>query len=542
MVTSPSAPAILARRLNHPVFWPPFLLMLIAVGFNIANPKLFGTLINGANDWVLDHFGWMYTICAFCALVLCVWILFSPFGRVRLGGVNAKPLMNWWDWFAITICTTIAVGILFWSTAEPVKHYHSPPASLGIQAESPAAARFALAALYHHWSFTPYAIYCVASLMFAFAHYNMRQPFSLGSTLAPILGEQRAKDCGGVIDAVCLYSLVAGMAASLGTGILTISGGLETLWGVPRSQWVWAIITITIVTTFVVSSGTGLMKGIRILSDINAKGLLLLGLIVLVTGPTLYIFQSGIFALGEYAKRFLQLSLYTSLVANDDWARDWSVFYWAVWLAWTPITACFLGRIAYGRTVREFMLVNFIFPALFSIAWMAIFGATTLHLEMQGAGLDQLMNQPVAESVIEGQPNRESVSEAQTGTESVSYAVLRSLPFGTVLVGFYLLAAFVCFVTSADSNTTAMASISSRGVTLENPEGDLRVKIAWGLLVGATAWVMISFADVEGIRMISTLGGFPAAILLFLIMAALVRVMLRYQQFNTIDNQQCNRY
>ncbi len=515
MAKSEPASVQTPASLNHPVFWPPFLLLLVAVGFNVANPDLFGELITAANDWVLAHFGWMYTICAFSALVLCIWISFSPFGRVRLGGVNAKPLMNRWNWFAITICTTIAVGILFWSTAEPVTHFHSPPESLGIKPDSPASARFSIAALYHHWTITPYAIYCVASLMFAFAHYNMQQPFSLGSTLVPLLGEKQSRRFGGLIDAVCLYSLVAGMAAALGTGILTISGGLNSLWGVPRGNLVFGAIAISIVASFVASSATGLMKGIRILSDINAKALFALALVVLFTGPTLFIFRSGFAALGEYGMRFFQLSLGANLVSQDPWAIQWSVFYWAVWLAWTPITACFLGRIAYGRTVREFMIVNLVYPALFSLVWMAIFGATTLHLEMAGAGLGELM--------------------ASSGTESVSYAVLESLPFGTILVGFYLLSAFVCFVTSADSNTTAMASISSRGVTLENPEGDLKVKVAWGMLVGATAWVMISFADVEGIRMISTLGGFPAAILLFLIMASLVCVLLRYKHFNTVD-------
>lgn len=518
MTSQKSLPANSRSRLNHPVFWPPFLLLLLAVGLNIASPALFGIWIQLANDWVLQNFGWMYTLCAFFALVLCIWILFSPFGRVRLGGADAKPLMSRWNWFAITICTTIAVGILFWSTAEPVRHFHNPPESLGIQPDSPEAARFAIVALYHHWSFTPYAIYCVASLMFAFAHYNMRQPFSLGSTLVPILGQRRALKCGGVIDAICLYSLVAGMAASLGTGILTISGGLESLLGIPRAAWIWGIIALTIVVTFVVSSATGLMNGIRILSDLNAKALLLLALVVLVTGPTMFIARSGIAAVGEYGLRFFQLSLYTSLVADDAWALDWSVFYWAVWLAWTPVTACFLGRIGYGRTVREFMLVNFVGPALFSMAWMAIFGGTALHLEMNRGGLGEMIE--------------------TSGFESVSYGVLQSLPFATLLAGFYLLSAFVCFVTSADSNTTAMASISSLGVTPENPEGDLRVKIAWGLLVGAAAWVMISFADVNGIRMISTLGGFPAAILLFLIMAALVRVLLQFREMNTIDRKE----
>lgn len=501
--------------LRQGVFWPPFLLLLAAVILNLASPAEFGRIMKSANSFLLDWFGWLYVLCAFGSLGLCVWVAFSGFGRVRLGGETAKPLMGMWNWFSITVCTTIAVGILFWSTAEPLSHYHHPPESAGVPGASPDSARFAVSALYLHWTFVPYAVYCVASLTFAFAHYNMRLPFSLGSTLVPVLGLRAATRAGGVVDAVCLYSLVAGMAAALGTSILTISGGLESLWGVPRSAAVWGVIALAIVTVFVLSSASGLMRGIRILSDINARGLFVLGAVVFAFGPMLYILRLGLEGLVGFGFWFAPVGLYSSLFLQEEWSRMWSVFYWAVWLAWTPVTACFLGQIAYGRTVREFLLVNLLLPSLFGMVWMAVFAGTTLHLESQGAGLFAEMR--------------------NSGPESVSYAVLRSLPAGFALVVFYLFSAFVCFVTSADSNTTAMAAISSKSVTRQNPEGPLAIKVAWGLLTGTTAWVMIAFADVEGIRMLSTLGGFPAAILVLLMMLSLARVLCDYRKLDRTD-------
>lgn len=502
--------------LNRLVFWPPFLLMLLTAGFNLAFPHWFGEKFKLANDWLIGRCGGLFVLCAMASLAMCLWTCVSPFGRVRIGGRDAKPLLKFWDWFAITLCTTIAVGILFWSTAEPVSHYVHPPKSMSIEAKSEEASRFALSALYLHWTFVPYSIYCVAALVFAFVHYNMLLPYSLGSTLVPILGRRLAGRVGGLVDGLCLFSLVAGMAASLGTGILTIAGGLNDLWQIPSKPAIWGIVAVVIVFTFIVSSATGLMRGIRILSDINAKGLLLLGLVVFVLGPTWLILKQGLFAVGDFVAGFWEVGINLSLKSNDDWTREWSIFYWAVWLAWTPITACFLGRIAYGRTVREFMLVNFTLPSIFCIAWMAVFGTTSLELEKTGAGLSRLLS--------DGQYER------------VSYEVLRSLPMGTVMVVFYLLSAFVCFVTSADSNTTAMAAISSKGVSLQNPEGRLSTKIAWGLLVGLTAWGMITFANVDGIRFLSNLGGFPAAILMLLVLGSLVVIQLKTRALNLVDS------
>lgn len=527
--------------LNHLVFWPPFLLLVGAIFLNFLSPDeigengqkiegAFSQTVNGANAWILDRFGWLFSLCACLAVTLCVVICFSSFGKVRIGGRDAKPLMSMWNWFSITICTTIAIGILFWSTAEPISHLIKPPKSLGIKPGSPEAATFSLSTMFLHWSFTPYALYCVASLTFAFAYYNMRQPFSLGSTLTPLIGKWAVGRGGNVIDAVCLYALVAGMAAALGAGILMLGGGFADLFGIPNNRWAWATIAATIVVTFIVSSATGLMKGIRILSDINTKLLLGMILIPLIFGPVIYILTLGFESLVDYVIHFVPRNLTItrneagslSVLQPDQWGKDWTVFYWAVWLAWAPITACFLGRIAYGRTVREFMLVNFVFPSLFAIAWMTVFSGASIYYQLNH---DPAMGLPSLADVYQNQ-----------GAESVSFALFEFFPFTTFLTLFYMFAAFVCFVTSSDSNMSAMASISSVGISPENPEGNLLLKILWGATVGTVAWIMISFTGgVGGVKMLSSLGGFPAAILELLIIGALVRVVVFHKTLNRID-------
>ena len=525
--------------LNHFVFWPPFLLLLAAIILNFIAPDkvdendkkvdgAFSTSVNGANDWILDNFGWLFSLCAVLAVTLCIVICFtcfwkSGFGNVRIGGKDAKPLMSMWNWFSITICTTIAIGILFWSTAEPIDHLTSPPAFAGVEANSHDAAVFSLSTMYLHWSFTPYALYCVASLMFAFAYYNMRQPFSLGSTLTPLFGRWATGKGGNVIDAVCLYALVAGMAAALGAGILMLNGGMHDLWDVPnKNKWVLGGITLAIVATFIVSSSTGLMKGIRILSDVNTRLLLCLALVPLFFGPTLFIFQLGWEASLDYVINFVPRNLIvrasdagtTRILVPGEWGKDWTVFYWAVWMAWAPITACFLGRISYGRTVKEFMLVNFIFPSLFGIAWMTIFSGSAIFYQMEGIA------------------NLRNVIDTK-GHEAVSFEVFKQFSFATALIVFYMFSAFVCFVTSSDSNMSAMASISSTGISPENPEGNKWLKIVWGVSVGLVSWIMICFAGgVDGVKMLSNLGGFPAAFLELLIIAALVRVVFFHRSLH----------
>lgn len=523
-------------RLNHFVFWPPFLLLLTAVILNFVAPSSFQSATNYANDWILTNVGWLFSLVAFAAVVTCAVVCFSKFGEVRIGGRNAKPLMNMGNWFAITICTTIAVGILLWATVEPISHFHSPPESKGIDPASPESATFAMSTMYLHWTFTPYAIYAVASLMFAFSYYNMKLPYSLGSPMAPFLGKWFSNRSGNIIDSLCLYSLAAGMAASLGGGILVLGGGIGDLFPAidGKSVYLWAAIALVIITTFVISSATGLMNGIRILSTINAYALVVLALFVFICGPTIFILNFGLESFGVYLTNFFEMNLsmdsLTQIETDDTtgklkkgWARGWTVFYWAVWMAWTPITACFLGQIAYGRTVREFMLVNFILPSLFGAAWMAIFSGMAIHLEMTaGANFQEYLK-----------PDE----NGNVRNELVMFALFEFLPMTTLLTVFYIGSTFICFVTSADSNTTAMAAISSDGITPENTEGGLYLKVAWGLTVGLVAWVMITFADIEGIKIISVLGGFPSAILIIFMIGSLIKVLLNYEEYNVVDKE-----
>ena len=291
-------------KMRHSVFWPPFLLLLSALLYSFLQPEIFFEQVKGINDWILDQFGFLFSFGTLCMVFICIFIPFSPLGKIRIGGEDAKPLLSRWKWFSITLCTTVAIGILFWGASEPLYHLHAPPISMGLQANSAAAAQFSMSTMFLHWTFTPYAIYTIPALMFAIAYYNMRKPFTLGSLLAPFSSDKGIKNVGTGIDIICLYALVAGMSASLGAGIKTLVGGGNYLFGLPETAWTLGFVTLAIVGTFIISATSGLMKGIRILSDFNAKIFFGLSIFVFVCGPTLFIIEFSIQGLGDYFTTF----------------------------------------------------------------------------------------------------------------------------------------------------------------------------------------------------------------------------------------------
>jgi choline-glycine betaine transporter len=498
-------------KLKLPVFLFPFFLLTGSMIYSLVDAVGFLREVKNLNDWVLYHFGWLFSAGTLFFLLLCIWIYFSPLAKIKIGGKHAVPVLTRWEWFSITLCTTIAIGILFWATAEPLYHYHAPPGGLGIDKDTPAAARFAMSTMLLHWTFTPYSIYTVAGLMFALAYYNLKQPFSLGAMLYPLLGRPVSARWSGVIDAICLYSLVAGMAASLGAGILTVSGGLHQFFGVSSTPLLLFGITVLIVGSFVLSAITGLLNGIRILSNINTYAFFVLAVFVLVFGPTRHLLQFGWEGTVDYVTTFFPRSL--GLGVEKKWADSWTIFYWANWLAWTPVTALFLGRVAIGYTVRDFIQYNLILPSIFSAVWMMIFSGDALYIDAVSHTANLY------------------TSLQNSGPESVIYRVLDQLPLAQITGLSFLATAFLSYVAGADANTSAMSSLCTHGITPESPEAPVWVQIAWGSLVGLVAWVMVANAGIDGIKMASTLGGFPALFLIIGVAGSLVALLIRPKHF-----------
>ena len=487
------------------------ILLTAALAFSLIDFDRFYSTVSGANRWVLVHFDWLFSYASFAAVGLVVWVVFSPLGTVRIGGPNAKPILSRWNWFSITLCTTIAVGILFWGAAEPMFHMNEPPAFSDASPHSHDAARFAISSMFMHWTFTPYAIYTVPALAFALAHYNLGRPYSLSGPLSLIFGRAMTGRAGALIDAVGLYALVAGVAASLGAGVMTLSGGLESMTGLYDTSLLRLLVTFLIVALFVASSISGVQRGIKILSDVNTKFFLVLTLFVLLAGPTMQILALGAESVGEYVVKFIPRSLALGERAGDPWTRDWTVFYFANWLAWAPVTALFLGRIAVGYTVREFVLFNLVAPAVFGGVWMTVFGGAAIAVDgADGGALSAALD--------------------ARGPEAVIYAMFDALPFSQIVIALFIMLTFISFVTAMDSNTHSIAGVCLKSSKSgeRRPAAERWVKIFWGVLVGAVAFIMTSTTGIAGVRMLSNLGGLPGLLILVAMGAVIITLRVRW--------------
>jgi len=479
----------------------------------------FFRVVTGFYNWTTRSLGWLVSLSALMLVVVCTLVYVSPFGRVVIGGPRAKPMLTKWQLFAIVLTINIAAGILFWGPVEPLYHFRSPPASLGIEPNSPESAAFAMSTVLLHWTWTPYAFPSVIGLMFAFAYYNMKRPFTLGAPLSPLLGRHSVGAGGQVVDAICLYALVLAMGASLGGAMMQMGGGVNYVLGIsePPSKTTMGLIALAILVTAILSAVSGIKKGILRIAKVNTWFLIGFLVFVFLFGPTRFILSFATEGLGQLLDHYFGKLLFTGAASQDPWPQKWTQMFFSAYLAWAPIMSVFLGRIIYGHTVRTFLLFNILLPGLFTGMWMAILCGSSIHLEMfENAGL-------IADLDLKG-------------VESVLYTFMEHFPLVEIMVPIFLFTAFMSFVSTADSNLSAMSGISSSGISPERPEASTIIKIAWGATLGAVAWILTSSAHLEAVRMLSSLGGLPGLVLCWGTAICAVLVMMNPSRFDTFKD------
>lgn len=505
------------KKVRWGIFLIPWLLSIAAIMLNFINGKTFNNTIMTITNFILDRFSWLFALMAFICVILIIVAYVLPFGNVRIGGSKAKPMMTKANYVWIVLCTIMAAGILLWACAEPMYHYYNPPAHIAKQSSD--AITFLMKDIFLEWTFTPMCIYGMPAILFAFLFYNAKKEYSIGSMLYPTLNESITKKASPIVDVLCLFALVCGMAASMGSAVFLVSDGLSSLTNgaVKTGIVTWTIVAIVIVAAFVTSAATGVMKGIRILSTFNSRVYFVLGAFVFIFGPTSFILNLTVEGFGAYLTDFAKNSLFISAADGDKWAMWWPIFYWCNWMAWMPVTSTFLGRISKGFSVREAIRVIVVYPALFSVAWLGLFSSSAVYYELAGKGINAAM--------IKG------------GTASATYAVLKQLPIPVITIAIFLVIVFVSFVTASDSNTNAMSGLCTEGLSVNDTESPTWLKIVWGITIGAMCVIFINaFQSTDALKYLSNLGGFPVVFLLIIIAISFCKVISNPKKYDTFKD------
>ncbi len=502
------------RGLRPGVILTSLLIMGTLLGIGAVSGKNFIAMLNAFFQTLMINGGWLISLGTLFFIVFLLVIMFHPIGRVKLGGKDAKPEYSLWNWFAISLCAGIGTGIVFWGPVEPLRFAVEPQLSMGLTSGSREAVLWSLSKSYLHWSFAPYAEYAIFGVIIAFAFYNLGASFSVSAGFTPLLGKTAEKPWfRGIIDSLTAFAITGGCAGSLGYGLLQISSGLNSLFGIPQENIVLVAICVVIVVTFTLSSISGMNKGIRWLSDKNAWMFLSLMVLALLFGPMQWICNLFVESIGDFFQNFV--GNITAVSAFDNagqavgsawyenselWSQWWDQCYFVDFLSFGPVVGLFSIKLAKGRTLREYLVMNWVVPAAFGIVWFAIFGGLAMDIQFnftEYAGRVDLLG---CESLFEYMQ--------VYGNEAMMLKVVEVIPFASVLKPIILLLVILSFVTMADSTTSTVALMSIRdnkGVE----EAPIAIKLFWAILMGAASLLFTLTGSIDGIKIVKTIAGFP---------------------------------
>lgn len=476
-----------------------FIISLIVVGaialWGILSPHSMGVVGSFLFVQLTEKFGWFYLITMFFFVVFMFYLVFSKYGSIRLGKETDRPEHSNISWFAMLFSAGMGIGLVFWGVAEPLNHYLFPDGMMGGTAQS---ADFAIFASMFHWGVHPWANYCVIALPLAYMQFRKNKPGLISSIFIPLLGEERVKGwLGKLIDILAIFATVAGVATSLGLGVLQINSGLNYLFGVPTTLLVQIIIIVVVTIMFMASAISGIDKGIKILSNTNIAICGILMVLVLIVGPTILIANAFTNGMGQYISGIISESFRINTFGDNGWINGWRIFYWAWWIAWAPFVGMFIARISKGRTIKEFITGVTIVPALGSCLWFAIFGAASINLGPE-----------IAEKAIQV-------------TETAYFVVMDHLPLGGVISIITVVLLCTFFVTSADSATFVLGMLSTGGDL--NPSA--RIKVVWGVIQSLMALALMMAGGLQMLQTISIVAAFPFAFVMLFACWSLMKAL-----------------
>ncbi|MBH9365789.1 choline BCCT transporter BetT [Pseudomonas aeruginosa] len=481
--------------MNPPVFYGAAILILLFAAVVIGFPQRAGEWLLAAQTWASQTVGWYYLLAMTLYLIFVVVTALSGYGKIKLGADHDEPEFSYLSWAGMLFAAGISITLFFFCVSEPLTHFLQPPQG---EAGTQEAARQAMELLFLHWGLHGWGVFALVAMALAYFAYRHNLPLALRSALYPLIGKRINGPIGYTVDCFGIIATVFGLGADMGFGVLQLNSGLDYLYAIPHTHPVQMALIVLMMGAAISVAVSGVDKGIRILSDINMLLACSLLLFVLFAGPTQHLLNTLVQNVGDYLGHLpgKSFDLY-AYGGPSDWLGSWTVFYWAWWIAWAPFVGLFIARISRGRTIREFVFGVLFIPLGFTLAWMSIFGNSALEQALGGAS-------ELGRVAIE-QPSM------------ALYQMLQNYPWSRAVITVTVLVSFVFFVTSADSGTVVLSTLSAHGGSADD-DGPKWLRVFWGSVTALVTGGLLFAGSIDALKSAVVLTSLPFSLILLLMM------------------------
>ena len=495
-------------------------MVLAFVVFTALNVDFANSVYSAVRGWIESALNWYYVSALVIMFFVCLYLMCSRHGAIKLGDDDSKPEFSNFSWFAMLFSAGVGIGLLFFSIAEPMFYFdntepwgysNNPFADRALVTEmNEERALYAMRVTYFHWGFHGWAVYVMVGLCLAYFGFRKKLPLTLRSALYPVIGERIYGPIGHAVDLLAVFGTVFGVATSLGLGVNQMATGLHHLFGIDPGTTTQVILIAVIAVVATLSAVSGVGKGIRIISEWNIWLSIVLLAYFLFGGPFKWLMGFFVTSVGDYLWNVIPMGFQIFNEEGDSaWQGGWTIFYWGWWISWAPFVGMFIARISRGRTIREFMLGVMFVPTTIAFFWLCIFGGNAMFLELNAeggvgtAGIAQLIRDWNLPAALYG------TIERMTDMYWLNWAM--------AALATFLLATW--FITSSDSGTLVITTMLSMGD--DNPPQ--RFRIVWGLGEGFVAAVLLLAGGLTALQTASIAAALPVSVIMIFMTYGIVK-------------------
>ncbi len=488
-------------EINKKVFTPVAAVLIILFAFGIFFRDAFCTFCTTVLNTVLLNCNWLILAVAVVSGILLLYMVLHPeFGKKIIGGPDAKPAYSIFTWIAMAICSSIGIAMMFYAVSEPLGYFFNPPAYLELAGETNHAALAAVAQSTLHWSVLYYALQIFWGMVVVYLSMNKGLPFRPSTALYPILKNKIFGWQGTMVDVISSITLICGTVTCFGLGTMQFSTGLSFVTGIEITDMLYVIVVAVVTIIFTFSSARGVKKGMAIISNVNTWLYIFLIVFLLIAGPTVNLLELIVGSIGETIRIFPSAMFNGDFLGTNDGFSNFNTAYYFIWtLAFSPIAGMFYAKIARGRTIRQFIIVNWMVPSAFILTWFSLWGGNAIWQDLGNGGQIQTLI-------------------AEWGVPVANFALLDNMPLGKLTVVITLIAVLIGFITMTDALTGVVSSLTTKNSRAE--EAPIPLKLFWGCLTGGLTLICLFVLKQVGTSALQSLAVGAGLLILIITIAA----------------------
>ncbi|WP_019851250.1 BCCT family transporter [Desulfitobacterium sp. PCE1] len=471
---------------------------LLFVLWGVLLPDNMANVVNKVFGLLTTNFGWLYLLAVAIFIIFVFGIAISRYGRIKLGADDDKPEFSNFQWFAMLFGGGMGIGLVFWSVAEPIMHFNSPPFGEPGTVE---AMQTSMRVVFFHWGIHAWVNFAIAGLALAYFQFRKGLPFLISSAFYPLIGDRIYGPIGKAIDILAVFATIFGIATSLGLGSSQIATGIEYIWGIPASPLTISLVIAVITGIFTLATVSGLHKAMQSIANIKVWLSVVFMIFIFYFGGKVFILNTFTQSLGDYLQNFVGQTFW---MTNTDWVGGWTIFYWAWWIAWAPFVGQFVARVSKGRTIREFVFAVTLLPVGFSFIWLGIYGGAAFNLDQISGGFIQ--------------------AAVNADYTTALFALLQQMPLYAITGPLAILLIVTCFVGAADSATYVLAMLTSNG----DMDPSKKLRSFWGIMQGAMTIVLIivgGTAALKALQTASIASAFPFMLIMLVMCYSILKAL-----------------